>query len=169
MWLPKDERRLLQGYYVTIGEVSKQHEFPLDDLLGFIKSNVSGHLPPASDWQQYIEEFKTWLKDRDRISIANEALEKRGLITGSHIPQVFVAGCAYDNAESNPRLTFSLTISGYDLGRKYNSWWSYSNLWYAEYIKNHWIWVIVAFLAGIIGPRLVNWVSVLFTKYLGAK
>jgi hypothetical protein len=147
MWLPKDERRLLEGYYVNIGEVSKQHEFPLDDLLGFIKSNASGHLPPASDSQQYVEEFKAWLKDRNKVIIANKALEKRGLITSPNL-----------ELEPSAPITISLSITGYDLGRKYNSWWSRSGLWFAEY-KDHWFWLIVGFLGGIIGALIVNWLS----------
>lgn len=55
----------------------------------------------------------------------------------------------------------SLTPEGIRLGQIYNSWWLRSNLWYAEYIKNHWIWIIVSFLAGILGGVLVNWLSLL--------
>jgi len=57
MWLPKDERKLLQGYYVTIGEVNEQHEFPLENLMGFIKSSASDHLPHADDPQR-AEKYK---------------------------------------------------------------------------------------------------------------
>jgi hypothetical protein len=55
-------------------------------------------------------------------------------------------------------ITLRLTIKGYDLGRKYNSFWIRSGLWFAEY-KHHWIWLIVGFLGGIIGALLVNWLS----------
>ncbi len=155
MWLPKDERRLLEGYYINIGEVSKQHEFPLDDLLGFIKSNASSELPPSGHPQR-IKKYKEWLKERNRIIIANRALEERGLIT--HAPQVFVVGCTYEGAETNPCLTISLTISGYDLGRKYNSWVTRTGLWFAEY-RYHWIWLIVSYITGIMSMLLVNWLS----------
>ncbi|MFZ0034500.1 MAG: hypothetical protein WAK60_05875 [Sedimentisphaerales bacterium] len=155
MWLPKDERRLLQGYYVTIGKVDKQHEFSSENLMTFIKSSASPHLPPPGS-PQYVKKYETWLKEWNRVSIANEALEKRGLITGS--PKIFVQGYTYEEAGSNPRLTFSLTISGYDLGRKYNSWFTRTGLWFAEY-RHHWIWLIVSYIAGIISMLLVNWLS----------
>jgi hypothetical protein len=154
MWLPRDERRLLHGYYVTIGEVGKQHEFSLDDLLRFIKSNESSHCTPSQD---SVERVKAYYKDRERIIIANNTLAERGLIT--HAPQVFVSGYTYEGA----RLTLSLTIIGYDLGRKYNSWWLFIKLWYEHYIKNHPIILLIvsliSYIAGIISMLLVNWLS----------
>jgi hypothetical protein len=155
MWLPKDERKLLQGYYVTIGEVGEQHEFPLEKLMGFIKSSASVHLPPADD-PQHAKKYNVCPKDWNRVITANKALEERRLITGSHDNDIFAH--IYKEAGPNPRLTFSLTINGYDLGRKYSSWWTRSGLCFAEY-RHHWIWLIVSFLGGIIGALLVNWLS----------
>jgi hypothetical protein len=166
MWLPKDERRLLRGYYVTIGEFDKQHEFSLENLMTFIKSSASSELPPSGHPQR-IKKYKEWLKERNRIIIANRALEERGLIT--HAPQVFVAGCTYEGAEDNPCLTISLTISGYDLGRKYNCWWTRSKLWYDEYIKNHWIWLFICFIVGGVIIQLINWLWAYFVKTPSAK
>jgi hypothetical protein len=79
-----------------------------------------------------------------RIQIANSTLDKRNLI--ALMPS---QGDAF---------TLSLTLTGYDLGRKYNSWWSRSGLWFAEY-KDHWFWLILGFLGGIIGALIVNWLS----------
>jgi len=118
MWLPKDERKLLQGFYVTIGEVGKQQEFPLENLLGFIKSSTSGHLLSTDDPQRK-KKYKVWQKDWDRIIIANKALEERGLIKVWHDNDIFIH--TYTEAGPHPRLTVSLTITDYDLGRKYNS------------------------------------------------
>jgi len=56
----------------------------------------------------------------------------------------------------------TLTPEGIRLGQIYNSWWSRSNLWYAEHIKDHWFWLILSFLGGIIGAVLVNWLSKIF-------
>jgi hypothetical protein len=33
MWLPKDERRLLAGYYEKIGEIDKPHVYRESDLI----------------------------------------------------------------------------------------------------------------------------------------
>lgn len=155
MWLPKDERKLLQRYYVTIGEVGKRHEFPLETLIGFIKSSTLPKLTHP-DSQQYVNKDETWHKEWSRVITANKALEERGLIIGSHDNDIFIR--TTKEAGPNPRLTFSLTITGYDLGRKYNSWWSQSGLWFAEY-KDHWFWLIVGFLGGIIGGLFINWLS----------
>ncbi len=51
-----------------------------------------------------------------------------------------------------------LSLEGNDLGRKYSSWWTRSGLWFTEY-GNHWIWIIVSFLGGVIGGLLINWLS----------
>lgn len=158
MWLPKDERLLLRNYFVKIGEFGMQHEFSSDDLLGFIKSKVTSHPTPSADDPQDVKGIKALGKDLDRIIIANKALEKRGLITSPNLVL----------RPSEPT-TISLTITGYDLGRKYNSRWLRIKLWYAEYIKDHPIWVIVGFLCGVISTLLINWLSTYLQRTPGAK
>jgi hypothetical protein len=155
MWLPKDERKLLQGFYITIGKVDVQHEFSLDNLMGFIESNASDRLPPIDD-PQYAKRYKAWLKDRNRIITATKALEERKLIKVSHDNDIFAR--TYIEAGPHPRLTASLTITGYDLGRKYSSWFTRTGLWFAEY-KHHWIWVIGSFVSGITATLFVLWLS----------
>jgi len=59
----------------------------------------------------------------------------------------------------NHRPLVTLTPEGIRLGQIYNSWWLRSNLWYAEHIKNHWIWLIVSFFGGVVGGLLINWLS----------
>ena len=142
MWLPKDEGKLLQGYYFTIGEVGRQHSSSTEDLLDLIKSTASVHLPPAGD-PQYVKKFKAWLHDSNRIEVANKNLKERGFIVSS------------DNLDSAP-ITISLTITGYDLGRKYDSLFERNYLFFKEY-KDHWCWLILGFLGGIIGALIVNW------------
>jgi hypothetical protein len=53
-------------------------------------------------------------------------------------------------------IKIELTREGLQLGRIYNSWWLSSKLWYDEYIKYHWICVIVGFLCGIISGLLIK-------------
>ncbi len=77
---------------------------------------------------------------------ANAILKDRELIHFEH------------EQEDLSRFKISLTLKGYDLGRKYSSWWTRSGLCFAEY-RHHWIWLIVSFLGGIIGALLVNWLS----------
>jgi len=56
------------------------------------------------------------------------------------------------------RIVIGLTVDGYDLGCKYISWWSCSHLWFAAY-KDHWVWLIVSFLGGVLGALIVQWLS----------
>jgi DNA-binding HxlR family transcriptional regulator len=84
------------------------------------------------------------------ITKANKMLEARGLIKlREHQSEVNVVG-------------ITLTLEGYNLGNKYDSPWQWSNLWFIENVRNHWISFIIGFLAGIFGPRLVNWLSKIF-------
>ena len=64
-----------------------------------------------------------------------------------------------DVSLSEADLRVSLTLEGNRLGKVYNgSWWGRSGLWFAEY-KDHWFWLILGFLGGIIGALLVKWLS----------
>jgi hypothetical protein len=49
----------------------------------------------------------------------------------------------------------TLTVDGYDLGRKYAKWFTRSGLWFEEY-RNHWLWLIVAFFGGVAGARVLE-------------
>jgi hypothetical protein len=51
-----------------------------------------------------------------------------------------------------------ILLAGWDLGDKYMSWWSRGGLWFREY-KDHWVWLIVSFLGGVLGTLLVQWLS----------
>lgn len=168
MWLPKDERRLLQGYYLKIGEVETEVWFDdiirwrrvmkskpskikdsIDKIKDYYSGGISVESKPGSSIPEQIQQL---ISDKTRLDIANKALEQRGLIK-------------IHNHQSEPNMTaITLTISGYDLGRKYNSWLTRSHLWFAEY-KHHWIWIIVGFLGGVMGAILVNWLS----SFFGAK
>lgn len=132
MWLPKDERKLLALYFRRIDRPDEQKTFKdFDDMkvLGWKESKSNKDYD-----QQYI----------NRVWHADDILKKRG----------FLGGLNREFAEK----TLLLTIDGFDLGRKYNSWWIRTGLWFAEY-KDHWFWLIVGFLGGIMGALIVNWLS----------
>ena len=96
--------------------------------------------------EQTRKEIKNYIELERRLTVSNAALERRKLIKlDQHQSEADVKGV-------------SLTIEGYDLGRKYSSWWARGGLWFAEY-KDHWIWLIVGFLGGIVGALLVNWLA----------
>jgi len=137
MWLPKDERKLLELYYKKIGEPEKMEFIEENNLIKTIFPKCD------TQHQESSNNYKKWLEGKSRVATANKVLSERKFIK-------------YREAGSSIEL--SLSIEGYDLGRKYSSWWTRSGLWFAEY-KNHWIWVIVSFLGGVIGGLLINWLS----------
>jgi len=114
MWLPKDERKLLRAYFVKIGEPDMQHIFVLTDFL-----------PPFKPTKPHDPAFKKFDKAWNRIRIANNALASRKLII------------CKEEEDLTDEIGVLLTISGYDLGRKYNFWLTRTGLWFAEY-KDHW-------------------------------
>lgn len=76
--------------------------------------------------------YKKFLADKAIVDAANAALVERTLIKLSpHITNLYVG--------------VSLTIEGYDLGRKYSRWLTQSGLRFEEY-RNHCIMLIVGFL-----------------------
>jgi hypothetical protein len=80
----------------------------------------------------------------------NERMDRRLRDQGLILTDVSVA-------ENDIRV--SLTPEGRRLGRIYSSsCFVWSGLWFAEY-KDHWFWLILSFLGGIIGSLLVNWLS----------
>ncbi|MHC4119082.1 MAG: hypothetical protein ACYSWO_16435 [Planctomycetota bacterium] len=81
---------------------------------------------------------------RNRVKIASRTLKKRDLL-------------AFLNDQADA-ITVQLSIEGYDLGRRCNSWCDRNVLWFREY-KDHWIWIIISFLGGVVGALLVNWLT----------
>ena len=168
MWLPKNERRLLLAYYVNIGEIERKKWFIKTDwypvlrsskikrAAGAIKGTYKGPIQKdEGDWgwdnlskrSVEWEQREAW-KDSQEVEInrINNTLKMRKLINVHFFPPFAIV------------VGVSLTIEGYDLGRKYNSWLSRSGLWFAEY-KDHWFWLIISFVGGIIGALIVNWLS----------
>jgi hypothetical protein len=131
MWLPKIERDLLAYYYNKMNKPNERETLSL---------------------QQITE--SVFCKEPDKIVdvvlAANERLKERGFIKIKEISSVQDA--------FNNNIEMELTLQGWDLGRKYSHWFDSGCLWFAEY-KNHWLWVILSFLGGIIGGVLVNWLS----------
>ena len=158
MWLPKDERKLLSYYYREINKVETEQRFEIRDLIKALgKKEQSGQSKTKSEiilnTYNTLENVNNLLRQRDLITWENLDPKriKAAYLFNNPTPQVHSG-----NTKVNLRIT--LTIKGYDLGRKYSSWWSRSGLWFAEY-KNHWFWLIVSFLGGIMGALIVNWLS----------
>ena len=177
MWLQKDERHLLMGYYVNmctisvtdVQEIEKPKWFQMSDWISIFEipnwlrfrlPSLEGYFDqgnsetPNEEGGYSVEhqekKIKEFIKNDRRLRVANAALEKRNLI------KIHKHEDTKLNVEG-----ISLTIDGYDLGMKYSNWLKRSGLWFAEY-RNHWIWLIVSFFGGVIGAVLVNWFSKLF-------
>jgi len=131
MWLPKEERKLLKAYYKKSEKTRKVFELPIYEAMRILglKENKTSAMTTDKKWAMVFN--------------ANDNLKDRKLIDFELEEYIF---------------KINLTLKGLDLSRKYNSWWTRSGLWFAEY-KHHWIWLIVSFLGGIIGGVLVTWLS----------
>jgi len=157
MWLPKDERRLLSYYYRRINTAGIKRKFEIRELINALKKNPFG--TPKTEREIMIETF-------DILENLNNLLSQRKLITWEPFDSGAIGHARLlDHPDSqqffeNTQVYFlvTLTLEGYDLGRKYNSWLTRSGLWFAEY-KDHWFWLILSFLGGIIGALIVNWLS----------
>jgi hypothetical protein len=140
MWLPKDERKTLRKYHSYINTID---EYICFNNISERANNATRNLIERRLLLEFREghpkNFNTWL--------AGPSVSLDGFLSIS----------GGDEVRQNVVLKFNL--EGLDLARKYSSWWSRSNLWYSEYIRYHWICVIVAFMAGIIGGLLINWLS----------
>ncbi|MBW7988524.1 MAG: hypothetical protein FVQ84_00650 [Planctomycetes bacterium] len=129
MWLPKDERKLLELYYKKIGEPEKEEFIEENDLIKTIFPECNTKHKESSN------NYKIWLKGKSKVATANKVLSERKFIKYRE------AGSSFE---------FSLSIEGYDLGRKYSSksgkFWTWCN----EYK----IWVIlglvIAFLTLVV-------------------
>ncbi len=165
MWLPKDERRLLSYYYRRINKVGTAQNLEISESIKALREKRNE--TPKSTRENIFENYNT-------LENTNNRLSQRGLIIWKNLNQNNIkAAHRYDHSNSQElyentkvNLSITLTIGGYDLGRKYSSWWTRSGLWFAEY-KDHWFWLILSFLGGIVGALLVNWLSSLFTKSSG--
>lgn len=159
MWLPKDERRLLAGYYSLIGDIGTEKVYRLGDLARLLR--FRGHKASIPEYGDAVassqesggvdpmkREAVEYIQASKRIQKANNLLAKRDLIQVTphqHEPDVVV---------------IRLSVDGYDLGRRYSNVLESSGLCFQEY-RNHWMWLIVAFFGGAFGAKLIEWIGTL--------
>ena len=135
MWIPRDERLLLVGYYRSIHAVGSEREYGTGDFAKFLHCQTNSEVL-AEDIEQATDVVA-------RSQKANKVLSARGLVTCVPL-------------QPGLSVKVSLTVEGYDLGRRYSHWFSRSGLRFNEY-RNHWIWLIIAFFGAAIGTKLVEW------------
>ncbi len=179
MWLPRDERHILLAYYTNI--------FDLDDrdVARYLKQCKWFR---SSDWT-YVLKLPQWIpivssswvgkrarriKDYDnRVTspskgdilsgrgpkIMEEAAQslKRLEIANMHLKDRQLVEITPRGSETGVAGVL-LTLEGYDLARRYSHWFSRTGLWFREY-KDHWIWLAVSFIGGVLGALVVQWLS----------
>jgi hypothetical protein len=158
MWLPREERRLLVFYRAYDADLSGQAAvFSLDKLrpltAGRLRFKKIIALATEAGAEKGTEcdqpkdpaaSMKSWLKDKATVEYANKRLHERALIEYRE--------------RGTGQYEVRILLAGWDLGDKYMSWWSRSGLWFREY-KDHWVWLIVSFLGGVLGALIVQSLS----------
>jgi len=172
MWLPKDERKLLKIYYWNIRQRQKKVDSkPTEERWYSISENfvkafeaekwkeaakklrndchksveaTRGEATEKTISQRELEHLKKQTKQyligRAKVDAANAVLDERNLTK-------------LRPHESQDRFGVSLTIDGYDLGRKYSQWHTLIGLWIGEY---NWVWLIVTLLLGNIMGAVIS-------------
>ncbi len=179
MWLPRDERHVLLAYYANIFDLEDRNvERYLKQAKWFHSSDWTYVLklplwiPMLSPWlvQKRAKRIKTYgervespskedilseqgpmiikatIQSRKRLEITNTHLQDRQLVSITpHKSATGVAGVL-------------LTLEGYDLARRYSHWFARTGLWFQEH-RDHWIWLVVSFIGGVLGTLAVQWLS----------
>jgi hypothetical protein len=158
MWLPPDERRLLEGYAAKIGRPGADRWFRVGELARFLEhrrpSKVASTVPEYGETgsdqteanaslEKMKQELIKYIHQCSRIEVAHAALTQRKLLSVErHQQEQDVVGV-------------TLTVAAYDQGLKYAHWFTRSGECFAEY-RNHWLFLIIGFLGGMLGALLVE-------------
>lgn len=146
MWLPKDERRLLEFIYTQINNNEDKPRYleldmlTVDALLKFLKiKRRSKHL-------------EVDIYSIPQLRVALEHLQNRSLL------KTYLSG--RKSIQTSPNETYQvysvgLSEEGYDLGEKYNNYITYSTLWWEEHRRNPLLvallWFISLLAAFVVG------------------
>jgi len=171
MWLPQQERHLLMVYDVCISRLASEGTtFRLDELAWFaaysywvpfwrawrVKKrakalrtarDASSGTPASADTSSSSGsnlDMPRWLREKEAVEVANRTLQDRHLVSVRE--------------DGTGIYSVTMTLEGRDLGRKYNTWFDRSGLWFREY-KDHWVWLVVSFLGGVLGALIVQSLS----------
>lgn len=142
MWLSKDERKVLFKYYDYLQNTQEYRRF--ESLSRRVYISTRNLI--VRDLVHEIKEGGTEHVESLTALLAMEPIKLHTFLASSE-----------NDIECNG-LTLCLTIQGYDLASKYDHWFSRTGLWFAEY-KDHWIWLLCAFIGGIIGALIVEWLK----------
>ncbi len=159
MWLPRAERRLLAGYSYRLERPENEVWFrvawwipvlgcrrvaPVAKAVPEYGDEAPDEQHAATSHEQLKSEVSDLIRGSSRVEAANACLKARGLIRFS------------PHESERDVFSVALTVQGDSLGHKYRNWFTSSGEWFKEY-REHWIWLIVGFLGGILGSLVVNW------------
>jgi len=157
LWLPKDERRLLAGYAFQMGETGTECRFHEADLTERLSCWWAMKTVPKDgereekqcDIAAFTKTVPALMRNMERVKLANKHLAERKLINLERV-----------SLETSV-VVVSLTLEGYDLGRRYASSWDCTGIWFEQY-KNHWFWLIAACIGGALLKTLFDFIGTLF-------
>ncbi len=148
-WLPKDERRLLAGYYRTLGDVGKEEAYREGTLAQLLRGERTvpdyehDRETPEHDNEKLKAAITQLIRGRRQVEATNRRLCARSLLDLTRHESV------------KDVVVVSLTLDGYDLGRRYAGWLTWSHLWFREY-KDHWLWLLAGVIGGMVGTLLLE-------------
>jgi hypothetical protein len=161
MWLSREERQLLMFYTACDPDFAgNAMRFSIQELREIVTrrfdarqiaeravrrgQSAQGTNSAPGDSADAVSCRKSWLGAKATIESACNRLRARGLVEYRE--------CGTGQYEITTKLT------GWDLGDRYMRWWSRGVLWFREY-KDHWIWLVIGFVGGVLGALLVEWLS----------
>lgn len=180
MWLPRDERHLLLAYYANIFDLKDRNVAKYLDHHKWFRLGDWTSVLASLQWVPFVssrfvqrrarsisEYGDSVTRDSDvditakggmKIIERTVQLQKRLEIANAHLQERHLVGIRHHQSETGVT-GILLTLQGYDLARRYQNWLGRTGLWFREY-KDHWFWLVVSFLGGILGAFLMQ----LFSK-----
>jgi len=148
-YLPKEERRLLAGYFRMFGDVGNEEAYREGTLARLLRgaktvpSYEDDSETPEPDMEKLKAAIKRLITGRRQVEAANRRLLARGLIRLSRHESVADV------------VVVSLTLEGFDLGRRYATWFTSTQLLFREY-KDHWLWLLLGVIGGMLGTLILD-------------
>lgn len=143
MWLPRDERKTLLKYYHCLQNAQDHKQFI---QLSERAYNATCNLIE----RRLVNEITEHGPDHNTYMATYVAGDKVNLDHFLPSPE--------DNS-AREGIILRLTLDGWDLARKYSSWWfGTTGEWWKEN-KGHWVWVLL----GIIVSFVIGWLTAKLT------
>lgn len=138
IWLSHDERKLLELFACDMSGPKRGKTYELMDYMRLMKA--IGYR--TEDWVESRENIQI-CPYYNKVRDATKLLCERGLVQMRDSSMIGFP-------------TISLTLEGWDLGKKYAHWFSCSQLWWLEY-KRHWIIWGLGWIISLIVTSLITW------------